>query len=300
MIGGKAIVPFYGELRQATLPYQDVSVQSIESPGVPDFLKPTLRIQYQGIDRTYTSDAIYGRRLTTYNAANQPVLKLDGTAVGSPGNAAATGAATTITFTVTHNAYVLPLANESFSQTIRAGGTNTYAIANAWGPSGRGPAENYRAVINDQRAIAGATPSTAEPLLGSTLAMIGAQWIAQVSQSAHVTGQIGNVVLMAHHRFGIIGYVDNAYVDLPGNSYGVTSMVGDVNTENAAFASAAMHSSILESTAVEQTTGIPAVSTIKLIDIASAAGQKIYSGVPTRFATSVQPNWSIAPVRFPP
>ena len=291
VIGGKAIVPFYDALRQSTLPYQDMSVSSIETPTVPNSLKPTLRIQYQGIDQTYTSDAIYGRRLTiTYNAANQPVLKLDGTAVGSPGTPAATGAATKITFTVIHNAYVLPFANESFAQTIRAGGTNTYAIANAWGPSGRGPAENYRAVINDQRASSGATSDMAEPLLGSTLAMIGAQWIAQNDQSAQVTGQIGKVVLMAHHRFGIIGYVNNAYVDLPGNRYGTTSMTGDINAENAAFASTAMHSSILESTAVEQTTGISAVSTIKLIDIASAAGQKIYSALPARFATFVQPN----------
>jgi RHS repeat-associated protein len=51
-------------------------------------MKPTLRIQYQGIDQTYTSDAIYGKRLTlTSNGANQPVLKLDGVAVGNPGTA---------------------------------------------------------------------------------------------------------------------------------------------------------------------------------------------------------------------
>jgi RHS repeat-associated protein len=291
VIGGKAIDPFYDSLRQTTLPYQDLSLPSEEIASISNSYKPTLRIQYQGIDQTYTSDFIYGRRLTiTYNGANQSVLKLDGMAIGKPGTAAATGAATSIKFTVNHNAYLTPSADETFSQTLTAGGTNTYAIANAWGPSGRGPAENFRALISDLRASSGTNPDASEPVLGSTLAMIGAQWIAQADQASYVTGQIANASMLVHHRVGIVGYVNNAYVDLAGNMFSVGSMDGDFITESAAIASAAMHSSMLESTAVEQTTGTPAVSTIKLIDIASAAGQRIYNGTAARFASSVQPN----------
>ena len=51
-----------------------------------------------------------------------------------------------------------------------------------------------------------------------------------------------------------------------------------------------MHLSILESTAVQQTTGVPAVSTVKLIDLASAAGQRIYSATAANYASAVQPN----------
>ncbi|NDZ16522.1 hypothetical protein C7T35_04620 [Variovorax sp. WS11] len=84
VIGGKTIVPFYGALRQSALPYQNTAWGSEELAELPGYMKPTLRVQYQGIDQTYTSDAIYGRRLTlTYNGANQPVLKLDGVAVGA-------------------------------------------------------------------------------------------------------------------------------------------------------------------------------------------------------------------------
>ena len=75
----------------------------------------------------------------TYNGANQPVLKLDGVAVGNPGTAVTPGASTPITFTVTHNAYVSTWANHSFTQKIKGGGTNTFLIANGWGPAGPRP-----------------------------------------------------------------------------------------------------------------------------------------------------------------
>lgn len=153
VIGGKTIDQFYDVLRQTTHPYLDARWPTTEVADIPNNLKTTLRIQYQGIDQTFTSDAIYGRRLTiSYNSAGQPLLRLDGTLVGNAGSAASSGTATPINFTVTHNAYVSSYANQGFSQTIRAGGTNTYAITNGWGPSGRGPAENYRKAVSEMRA----------------------------------------------------------------------------------------------------------------------------------------------------
>ena len=189
VLGGKTITPFYGALRQSALPYQNTAWGSEELAELPGYMKPTLRVQYQGIDQTYTSDAIYGRRLTlTYNGANQPVLKLDGIAVGNPGTAVTPGTSTAITFTITHNAYVSTWANHSFTQKIKGGGTNTFLIANGWGPAGRGPAENYRRTLNDLKAAGAADAS--EPLLGSTLAVIGAQWIAQNTHSGSLTERI--------------------------------------------------------------------------------------------------------------
>ena len=46
-----------------------------------------------GIDQTFTSDAIYGKRLTiTYNTSNQPLLKLDGQQIGGAGSPVASAA----------------------------------------------------------------------------------------------------------------------------------------------------------------------------------------------------------------
>ncbi|RSZ30580.1 RHS repeat protein [Variovorax beijingensis] len=289
VIGGKTIVPFYNALRQTALPYQNTAWSSQVVAELPNTLKPTVRLQYLGIDQTYTSDAIYGKRLTlTYNASNQPVLKLDGVAVGSPGTAATPGSSTTINFTVTHNAYAATFANHSFSQQLKAGGTNTYLVANGWGPTGRGLAENYRRVQGDLRASGAADAS--EPLLGSTLGVIGAQWIAQNTHAGYVTERLADTTLVQQHQVGIVGYVTNAYVDLPSNVLSVASLAGNADKESAAFTTWAMHLSILESTAVQQTTGVSAVSTVKLMDIASAAGQRIYNATSANYASAVQPN----------
>lgn len=289
VIGGKTIVPFYNALRQTALPYQNTGWTSTVVAELPNTLKPTVRLQYQGIDQTYTSDAIYGKRLTiTYNASNQPVLKLDGVAVGSPGTAATPGSPTTINFTVTHNAYAATFANHSFSQRLKAGGTNTYLVANGWGPTGRGLAENYRRIQGDLRASGAADAS--EPLLGSTLGVIGAQWIAQNTHAGYITERLADTSLIQQHQVGIVGYVTNAYVDLPSNMLSVANLAGNGSKESAAFSTWGMHLSILESTAVQQTTTVPAVSTVKLIDIASAAGQRIYNATSANYASAVQPN----------
>lgn len=289
VIGGKTITPYFNVLRQTALPYQDTGYVVQEYTDLPNAFKPTLRIQYQGIDQTYTSDAIYGKRLTiTYDASNQPILSLNGTAVGSPGTAITPGASTTINFTVTHNAYASTWANQSSSQKIKAGGTNTFLIANGWGPAGRGPAQNFQNIVNNLRASGAA--DTSEPLLGSTLAVIGAQWIAQNTQAGYITERLADTTLLHQHQVGIAGYNNSAYVDLPSNVISVTNLAGDLNKESAAFTNWGMHLSILESTAVQQTTGISAVSTVKLIDIASAAGQRIYNATSSNYASAVQPN----------
>jgi hypothetical protein len=68
-----------GRLRQTALPYQDASGTLTEWTEIPSQYKPTLRIVHSGLDRVYSSDAIYGRRLTlTYDGQGRPELKIDG------------------------------------------------------------------------------------------------------------------------------------------------------------------------------------------------------------------------------
>ncbi|MEP6606029.1 MAG: hypothetical protein ABJA60_07910 [Nitrosospira sp.] len=51
------------------------------------------------------------------------------------------------------------------------------------------------------------------------------------------------------------------------------------------FSIRALHTSIFESTAVQQTTGTSAVSTVKLIDIAIQNNNKIYNATSGNYAT---------------
>ena len=288
VVGGTTINPHAGgALRQATLPYQDTAVAVTEwATTVPVNFKPTLRVQYQGIDVTYTSDAIYGKRLSiTYNASNQPVLMLDG-AVVATGTAVAAGSYGNVSFTVAHSAYAQTYANQAFSQQIKAGGT--YVISNGWGPSGRGTASLHRTRLEEARAAG--TADASESVLGSSLAVLASNWIVQTNQTAYIQDRLGRTTSMFHHQVGIAGYNTSPYVDLPGNVLSVVSQDANTAKEAAGFFSSSMHASILESTAVQQTAGVSAVSTVKLIDMASLAGQKIFDAKSANYATAVQPN----------
>ncbi|WP_454283842.1 RHS repeat-associated core domain-containing protein [Ralstonia pickettii] len=132
--------------------------------------------------------------------------------------------------------------------------------------------------------------ATSEPMLGSTLAVIGAQWLAQVAHIAYATERLGDTSILHQHHVGIAGYVNSAYVDLQGSTISTANLSGSVDKENAAFLTVADHMSILESTTVQQTTNIAAVSTVKLLDIAAASGLPIYSATSTNYASAVQPN----------
>ena len=286
-VGGMTIVPHSGaNLRQATLPYQDTSVALTEWTDIANSYKPTLRIRTPGIDVTYTSDAIYGKRLSiTYTGANQPQLALDG-AIVATGTAVAAGSTGSVQFDVAHGAYATSSTNQSFTQSIKAGGT--YVIGNSWGPAGRGAIEHHRTKLENARAAGVA--DTAEESLGSTLAMLSSIWIAQTNQGFYITDRLARTSTLAHHQIGIAGYTTSPYVDLPGNLASIVSQDGDANKERAAFFSAAMQASILESTAVQQTTGVSAVSTVKLIDMAVQGGQRIYNATAANYAGAVQPN----------
>ncbi|MCV2218108.1 RHS repeat-associated core domain-containing protein [Thauera sp. Sel9] len=299
VIGGKTVAPHTGgALRQTTLPYQDTSVALTEWVNIPANYSPTLRVRYQGIDKTYTSDVIYGKRLTiTYNGSNQPVLMLDGV-VQATGTAVTPSTVGTVTFHVKHGAYASTFVNQDctselcttslpvITQQIVAGGT--YLIGNGWGPAGRGLVERYRGQLDTAKAAGGADVS--EAVLGSSLAVLSATWIAQRNHSDYITDRLANTNTLFHHQIGIAGYRTAPYVDLPGNVVSNISQSADVAKERAVFYSSAMHSSILESTAVQQTAGVSAVSTVKLIDMAVAGNERIYNATSANYATAVQPN----------
>ncbi|QID19401.1 RHS repeat protein [Nitrogeniibacter mangrovi] len=286
VIGGKIIMPHDGsQVRQTTLPYQDTSVTpTVWTGDVPASYKPTLRVRYAGIDQTYASDAIYGKRLSiTYNGSNQPVLKLDGVTQAT-GSAVTPGSVGTVTFNVVHP-YAQTYANQNFTQQIKAGGT--FVIGNAWGSSGRGVVEHHHALLADAKASGNADDS--EVVLGSSLAVLSSAWIAQTNHSDYITDRLAKTNTLFHHQVGIAGYNTAPYVDLPGNMLSVVSEEADAGKESAVFFSSTMRSSIFESTAVQQTADVSAVSTVKLVDIAAAAGDKIYDARSTNYTSVVQP-----------
>ncbi len=302
VVGGIAIIPHDGTLlRQTRLPYQDTAVAPTEwAADIPANYRPVLRIQYQGIDNAYSSDALYGKRLTiTYDAANRPVLKLDG-AVQAIGTASAPGTPGIVTFAITHGAYAWTGANQDctlppaacttsrpvIKQEILAGGT--YLIGNGWGPAGRDLVERYRTQLDAAKAAG--TADTAEAVMGSSLAALSATWIAQVNRADALSDRLAKTTTLFHHQVGIAGFTSASYVDLPGNMLSVVSQNADTVTEAAAFFNGAAHASIFESTAVQQSAGVGAVSTVKLVDLAASNNLPIFNADASNYISAVAPN----------
>jgi RHS repeat-associated protein len=287
IVGGKAIIPFLGgTVRQTQNPLQDTRWGTDEWTDIAADFKPTLRVIYQGIDQTFTSDAIYGKRLTiTYNTSNQPLLKLDGVQVGAAGTAVAPGADSVVTLVVWHNAYNDLGSDHSFDQHIKGGGT--YLISNGWGPTGRGLSQSYLKYLENTRAAGNA--DTSEPVLGASLGVLAAQWISQSSQTTSITDHLANTYSVEQHQVGISGYDGNGpYVDLPSVFGATVSLSGNAASDKAAFESIGMHRSILESAAVNQTSGTSAVSTTKLLDQAISQGLDIFTADPGNWKSSVR------------
>ncbi len=287
IVGGKAIIPFFGgTVRQTQNPLLDTRWSPDEWTDIPAVYKPTVRVVYQGIDQTFTSDAIYGKRLTiTFNTSNQPVLKLDGVQIGAPGSAVAPGADSVVTFVVWHNAYSSTASDHAFDQHIKGGGT--YLVVNGWGPTGRGLSQSYLKYLENVRAAGNADAS--ESVLGASLGVLGAQWVSQTTRSASITDHLANTYSVQQHQVGIAGYGTAPYVDLPSNVSSVVNMAGNRTLEKAVFDSNGMHLSVLESAAVKQTSNESAVSTVKLLDLAMSQGLTIYNTGGGHYSSVIQP-----------
>lgn len=196
IIGGNSIKPLGNipALRQTTLPYQ-VALDN-EWPGeIPDSYRPTLNIQYQGINKPLYSDDIYGKRLTIFfNTSNQPELRLDGALIAT-GNSATPGSVTTVTFDVKHNAYASTGINQQFSQDIQAGGS--YLISNGWGPVNRPMLDHHQALLNTN--LDAGHSDTSEAVLGESLSTIAYAWLAEITAASNLSGQITDTITLYHH-----------------------------------------------------------------------------------------------------
>lgn len=266
---------------------------------VPDDYRTKLQIQIGGINKTYFGDAIYGHRLSVvYNSSAQPVLYLDGI-VQATGSAGASTISYTVTFPFcfatsgTPNPACPGSGNTdifTFQNVLQALPTYTYAIVAGWDVTGRGMVDFHRRQLQVNKA-AGHT-DTSEPVLGEALNMIGYSWLSQVAAASAVTDRIVGSKVVLHCMIGVVGQVTGPYIDMPGGFVGTTSLTNDYNRGDTAFFSHGGALSALEWGALDQNlvkTGVGAVSTIKLLDLANGQHDVIYDATSANYTGSVKP-----------
>lgn len=294
VIGGKVITQTYGgaPLRQTAIPYKTASFAEAEtagSAGLPSGRRTQLTVMIPneyggGAGVSFWSDAIYGRRLAINPASASTIfVLLDGAQVATLQSTDTTFA--NVRMTITHNAFKTN-KTQTFTQSAKIGGL--FIISNGWGPTSRGLVQKFYKDLEDARASGAA--DTSEAVVGSSLAVLSANWLAKTDMATHIADRLAGSDTLVFQRVGLAGYNNAPYVDLPMNMIGTTAHDGNASKEEAVFNTSAMHASIFESNAVQETAGVSAVSTVKLIDMAVAAGQKIFDAKSTNYSSAVAPN----------
>ena len=292
VIGGYKIDQTYPTSLPVSLPYTVAS--RIADPFVIDGTwKAALLVNFNGISQLFSSDAIYGKRLTvTFNGSNYPQLNLDGAVVQTgttavtPGTYGTANLSICLPFngvncsvaTVDGSGKALWCSNPSPVRCVTASMVSggTYAVSNSWGPAGHNMVERHQ-MASVRATNAGISP-TAEANLGEVLTTLGFSYAEQntLYQSLSEDGKRNGGY--EYFQIGISGHPgtnSGPYIDWPGVnvfSGAIEQLNGDgtysANTRKDNFIeSALLQGSVLESTSVNQWAGMPSVSTSKLLDI---------------------------------
>lgn len=296
VIGGHKIAQIYPTSLPTTLPYTVAEVYA-DPFTIDGSWKGSLLINFNGISQLFSSDAIYGKRLTvTFNGSNFPQLNLDGVVVQTGNVAVPPGTSASVNLSIclpwqigTANcsssavdasgkatwcaSVPLPFPLRCVARPILSGGT--FAISNAWGPVGHNSVERHR-VATVRAASAGLTPAS-EPYLGEVLTTMGLSFSEQTNLYMSLSEDGMRNGGFRYFIVGIAGHTGTnggPYVDFPAISTftGVNPNLNPDGTYTPAlrmdnFLDSITHTSVMESTSVNQVSGMPSVSTAKLLDI---------------------------------
>jgi RHS repeat-associated protein len=319
IVGGRQIVPVSLPVTFATsLPYQAAGDVPVEFTG--DFsnaYKVSVRLVYEGIDVTFTSDQLSGHRLVLYfvpNLSNQwvPTLFLDGFPIVEGTIPVPPLFTYNLQVTVTHNAYPTTVADQTFllfTEGPKVPGsalaTVYYALGSSFGATGKGLFDYHNGLQRQFEAVYGTGPLVVqEPLIGERMA---AQWASFASQYDMVTDLVSSMSgthYTNHHLVGLVTYrIENSVsrifsgFDIQGLARTVSNLDADNSNTAAAGIVEGMHLYALEMLAIQQQTTSnefanqsKAVSTTRLIDAASAEGSKLYKGTAANWNSDVVPN----------
>lgn len=268
----------------------------------------------------FASSDIYGSRLSLiYDSDNAVALRLNGVVLvsGTTGSAMSTTSALNVATTISHpGGYAYQQGTLRFKA-----GQQKYLINTGWGGSSRNMIEKHRKTLQRYQALQNASvslpsncsgASANDCVLGSSLALMGATWLAQMSQFNDLIDQIAGTRTNYVHGVGIVGTAAigssgsgfSVFVDLPFNSVSNIQRYGRDNSysgigrkETAGFISISGLASVLESGTIEQTQPkdasgalASAASTSKILDLAGQS-YTIYDATTSNWST-VKPSLS--------
>lgn len=121
-------------------------------------------------------------------------------------------------------------------------------------------------------------PDTSREVLTESLNILGHTWMRQTALADDLLDAITNTRRTYHHRFGIMAQEEGYYVDVKAQLFTPIARDGNPDNASARFRADGLMASALEHGMLEQMQGTnnPAASTVKLLQLANHAGQKIF------------------------
>ena len=277
IISGREIEPMESTVYPTALPFAVQVENAVTYHEIPQMYRHTIRIQHEGIDETYNTYEIAGKRFTMfYGDINfEPMLYLDG-------NLQATGNPTTppnrypITVTIDHPYAANGGTYCDETNTFYLAGGSAYALITNFETVSQDLIDKHSRELSRQLYLGGAAES--EPVLGETLMGIGLNWFQEVRQFKRILGSVTGTINVEHHNAGILGQEDGYFISIPMGCDSVSSISDDSNNVKAAYRTSMAMSSAFEHGVLEQKQGSdkPAVSSIRLLQINNNLGGKTY------------------------
>lgn len=286
ILGGRKIIEDVTQLRNASgVPNQNSATTPTNWASIPNTYRTTMRVQYPGIDTTFYSDDIAGKRLTMFfNSSLQAVLRLDGTTIATS-TAQGVGTWNSVLLSIDHP-YASWWGDQSFYQQIWAG-TN-YMIANSWGGATQEMAFLHQKLLNDNITAGGA--DTDENVLGESLAVMWHNWMAQKTVMAEWNSSHTGCNTVFHHQVGMVGHGVAPFMDLGGITWSTSALDNDYTKVQRTDQAISLRGIGFESATISQVPNNDGISSTSVIESANLAGQKIYLADSTNWSTNVRPN----------
>jgi YD repeat-containing protein len=282
IIGGRSIVQTNLTEYQTTLPY---TVQNVITWNeVPSEYTATLQIQHEGINELFDIPEIAGKRLTLTYSGGIPELRLEGNLIAS-GNSTTTGNKYDLTITIDHpyaannGTYI----DQTKTFTVESGAF--YAIVSDFGGSTNALLQKRQRQLN--KFLANSLSETSEQVRGETLNIMGLTWMKELNLTECLSAALANVVVINHHKVGLMAQEAGYYIDVPMAYSSNTSKHNIPEDKWAQFKAGTLIASAFEHGMLEQLMGSdnPGISTIRIFQISNAGGQKIFQADQSNFST---------------
>ncbi len=245
--------------------YRDIEIRyRARSVGIHDDAKVRVDFTYDGVDYSWDVFLLYGQTVEDFYAQLWMGDELVDQKLAPIGK-------TNMTLTVTRPYGANPVMTADYP--IKPGAT--YALVTGFGSSQNGEclAERQK---NMKQLMASGMDGASPEVLSESLHVIGQTWLQETAMSTELLGQLLGIRGVEHHRIGLVAQEAGYYVDVK-LQYGTSVETGAYDRDSCMMAEM-LFGSAMEHACLEQlqSSDRAAVSTVKLLNIATTNNWKIY------------------------